>query len=69
MFGSVSLWEKENRQDMENILHRFKRADNSEGGFGIGLDIVNQVVSNYGFVLSIKSKVQKGTEVEIRWEK
>lgn len=56
-------------QDMENILHRFKRANNSEGGFGIGLDIVNQVVSSYGFVLSIKSKVQKGTEVEIRWEK
>ena len=56
-------------KDMENILHRFRRANDSEGGFGIGLDIVNQVVNSYQFVLSIKSKVQKGTEVEVRWEK
>jgi len=54
-------------KDMENILHRFRRANDSEGGFGIGLDIVNQVVNSYQFVLSIKSKVQKGTEVEVRW--
>ena len=56
-------------KDLSTILHRFKRANKSEGGFGIGLDIVNQVVSSYGFVLEINSKEGEGTEVSIKWEK
>ena len=57
------------QKDLKGISKRFKRANKSEGGFGIGLDIVNQVVNSYGFVLHITSQLQKGTEVEIRWEK
>lgn len=57
------------QKDLKDISKRFKRANKSEGGFGIGLDIVNQVVNSYGFVLHITSEVNKGTEVEIKWEK
>jgi len=57
------------KKDLETILHRFKRANKSEGGFGIGLDIVNQVVNNYGFSLEILSEQNKGTEVIVKWEK
>lgn len=57
------------QKDLKDILQRFKRANKSEGGFGIGLDIVNQVVNSYGFVLQISSALKKGTEVEVRWEK
>ena len=57
------------KKDLSSILQRFKRANKSEGGFGIGLDIVNQVVGSYGFVLEIDSKEGKGTEVRIIWEK
>ena len=57
------------QKDLKNISKRFKRANKSEGGFGIGLDIVNQVVNSYGFVLHITSELKKGTEVEVRWEK
>ncbi len=57
------------QKDLKDIFKRFKRANKSEGGFGIGLDIVNQVVNSYGFVLHITSQLQKGTEVEVRWEK
>ena len=57
------------KKDLETILHRFKRANKSEGGFGIGLDIVNQVVDNYHFSLNIHSTQGKGTEVIIKWEK
>ncbi len=57
------------QEDLKNVLQRFKRANKSEGGFGIGLDIVNQVVNSYGFVLHISSELKKGTEVEVRWEK
>ncbi len=57
------------QKDLKDISKRFKRANKSEGGFGIGLDIVNQVVNSYGFTLHITSELKKGTEVEIRWEK
>ena len=57
------------KKDLDTIVCRFKRANKSEGGFGIGLDIVNQVVASYGFVLDIHSKVGKGTEVVVKWEK
>ena len=56
-------------KDLKDISKRFKRANKSEGGFGIGLDIVNQVVNSYGFALHIRSALKKGTEVEIRWVK
>jgi len=56
-------------KDMHTITHRFKRANKSEGGFGIGLDIVNQVVSSYGYDLTINSVVNEGTEVIVKWEK
>ncbi len=54
-------------KDLEIIMQRFKRANTSEGGFGIGLDIVNQVVNSYGFVLQIDSQLHKGTEVKVHW--
>ena len=56
-------------KDLDSILHRFKRANKSEGGFGIGLDIVNQVIQSYDYRLKIMSKVNEGTEVRILWEK
>ncbi len=55
------------QEDLGLILQRFKRANSSEGGFGIGLHIVSQVCENYGFGFSISSQLHKGTEVEIRW--
>jgi len=57
------------QKDLTSISKRFKRANKSEGGFGIGLDIVNQVVNSYGFVLYITSELKKGTEVMVKWEK
>ena len=55
------------KKDLEAVLDRFKRANKSEGGFGIGLAIVNQVVHNYGFMLQIHSEAEKGTEVIVGW--
>ena len=56
------------KEDMGMILQRFKRVENSEGGFGIGLDIVNQVVNAYNAKLEIRSEFKKGTEVRVKWE-
>jgi len=53
-------------KDLSTILHRFKRANKSEGGFGVGLDIVNQVVNSYDFILEINSIEGEGTEVSVK---
>ncbi len=55
-------------KDLGTILQRFKRANKSEGGFGIGLHIVHQVVNYYGFSLDINSQLKKGTEVIVQWQ-
>jgi len=48
-------------------LHeRFRRANTSEGGFGIGLNIVHQVVQFYGYDFTIESELGRGTTVKIR---
>ncbi|HIO96012.1 MAG TPA: HAMP domain-containing histidine kinase [Campylobacterales bacterium] len=54
-------------QDLAQISGRFNRANKSEGGFGIGLDIVNQVVEQYAFYFKITSAYNHGTEVTIEW--
>ncbi len=54
-------------EDLTKIVKRFSRANNSEGGFGIGLDIVGQVVKEYNFEFYIDSIYQNGTEVKIVW--
>ena len=56
-------------ENIDTILNRFKRANKSEGGFGIGLDIVNKVADYYGFTLKITSKENEGTEVRVQWKK
>ncbi|AKF25045.1 hypothetical protein YH65_06295 [Sulfurovum lithotrophicum] len=55
--------------ELTTIHKRFKRANSSEGGFGIGLDIVYQVVKAYSFNITIDSQKNRGTEVTVRWEK
>jgi len=54
-------------KDLKQIMQRFKRANKSEGGFGIGLHIVSQVCESYDFDLKIKSTLNEGTEVHVRW--
>ncbi len=57
------------KEALEKIFKRFERANDSEGGFGIGMDIVHQIVTFYHFGIDIQSKIKKGTKVSIKWEK
>ena len=56
-------------KDLTTVLQRFKRANSSEGGFGIGLDIVDQIVRYYRFEFQMTSKENEGTEVIVIWKK
>lgn len=57
------------KEDIHLIQNRFKRANTSEGGFGIGLDIIGQVLERYDFKFTISSIYNKSTEVIITWKK
>jgi two-component system OmpR family sensor kinase len=56
------------KRDIEKLFERFKRANSSEGGFGLGLSIVNAIVKEYNFTLTIDSKLDIGTKVTIKWK-
>ncbi len=55
------------RENISLIQNRFRRANSSEGGFGIGLDIIAQVVKRYNFAFIINSDTNKPTKVTIKW--
>lgn len=48
-------------KEQKNIFKRYKRGENTEGGFGIGLDIVNRICEEYNLTLSLKSKINEGS--------
>jgi len=54
-------------EEIAEITNRFKRANSSEGGFGIGLDIIGQVVQRYEFKFEIISAHNQQTKVRIQW--
>ena len=46
---------------LKDIFKRYYRATTQEGGFGIGLSIVNQICNNYNINISVNSQLKKGT--------
>ncbi len=50
------------------LFQRYKRFDNSVGGFGIGLNIVSMIASEYNLDIKVISQLKKGTNMEIRWQ-
>ena len=55
------------REAGKRATERFYRANSSEGGFGLGLNIVREIVEYYGLKMQIESEKEKGTKVRIVW--
>ena len=53
------------QKDLKMITDRYFRANDSEGGFGIGLDIVNKICNKYDIRFTIESKKDIGTTVKL----
>jgi two-component system OmpR family sensor kinase len=53
------------KDKLDDIFKRFVRASSYAGGFGVGLNIVDNIVKEYGYKLDIKSEEDDGTEVTI----
>ena len=48
-------------EDQKEIFKRYKRGNNNEGGFGIGLDIVKGICEEYNLILTLESQMNKET--------
>ena len=57
------------KENITLIQKRFIRDNKNEGGFGIGLDIIGQVVKRYQFNFTITSIPNHTTKVTLQWEK
>ncbi len=53
----------------KEVMQRFVRANDSEGGFGLGLSIVGDIAKYYNFEIELQSKLHKGTKVSVLWKK
>ena len=48
------------QEEQKEIFKRYKRGNNNEGGFGIGLDIVKGICEEYLLPLTVESKIKNG---------
>lgn len=49
------------------IFHRYTRFDETQGGFGLGYNIIYTIVKEYKLKIKIESKINEGTCVKIYW--
>ena len=57
------------KRRLNDIFERYRRFNESEGGFGLGLSIVLAIAREYGMKISIDSIPDKGTKVKVIWQK
>ena len=48
-------------EDVDKIFSRYYRENSAKGGFGIGLNIVKQIIDEDGILLEVSSELRKGT--------
>ena len=68
--GMLVIWDTGIGIDEEKIpfmFDRYMRFNESEGGFGIGLSIVKQILDEYNISIEVKSKKGEGTSMVLRW--
>ncbi len=53
---------------LRGIFERYSRFNKSEGGFGLGLNIVKAIANEYDLKIVFKSKPKEGTKVRISWD-
>lgn len=55
-------------QQLKDIFARYSRFDDSNGGFGLGLNIVKLICDEYGLHISVKSEPNIGSIFELNWQ-
>ena len=52
-------------EKVNEIFERYTRFNSSEGGFGIGLNIVKSIVTEYDLQINVESILNKGTSIRV----
>jgi two-component system, OmpR family, sensor kinase len=52
---------------LDDIFARYARFDETNGGFGLGLNIVKMICEEYGIGIGVASDLGKGAKFEITW--
>jgi len=68
--NSLIVWDTGIGMDENKIpfmFDRYMRFNNSEGGFGVGLSIVKNILDEYDIRIEVESKEGKGTRMVITW--
>lgn len=68
--GAFSVWDNGigmKEEEREVMFERYKRFNKSEGGFGVGLNIVKNIIDEYNLDIKVSSKQNEGTSVVIKW--
>ena len=68
--GMLAIWDTGIGIDERKIplmFDRYMRFNNSEGGFGVGLSIVKNILDEYDISIKVESKVGEGTRMVLAW--
>lgn len=52
-------------EKVNDIFERYTRFNSSEGGFGIGLNIVKSIIDEYSLKISVSSVLREGTAIRV----
>jgi len=55
------------KKEISTIFNRYTRFDETQGGFGLGYNIIYAIVKEYNLKIKIDSKVNEGTCINIYW--
>ena len=61
--SGIGIEEKE----IKDIFNRYYRATNENGGFGIGLNIVDNICKKYNIIPNVNSKIKIGTQFSFKF--
>jgi len=68
--GMLLIWDTGigiKKENIPFIFDRYIRFNESEGGFGVGLSIVKQILDEYHVLVEVKSSEEEGTSMVLRW--
>ncbi|EAJ5678770.1 HAMP domain-containing histidine kinase [Campylobacter sp. IFREMER_LSEM_CL1846] len=56
------------KENLANIFERYSRFNENQGGFGIGLSLVDKICKEHNIKIKVESELKKGTKFILTWK-